>query len=124
MSSSIRDGTGRGSERSLSELFSEMTSELALLLRKEMELARAETKEELRKVGTAAGGFGGAALAGYMTIVLLSFAAAWALAELMAAGWAFLIVAAIYGIAAAVLFIQARARMKQVLRQADQRSQG
>jgi hypothetical protein len=114
MSSSMRDGANAGPERSLGELFSDMTSELSLLVRKEMELARAETKEELRKAGTAAGGFGGAEVAGYMALVLASFAAAWGLAEVMAAGWAFLIVGALYGIAAALLFIRARDQMRQV----------
>jgi hypothetical protein len=114
MAAVMRDGSGGGSERSLGELFSEMTSELGLLMRKELELAKAETREELNKAGTAAGAFGGAALAGYLALVLLSFAAAWGLAELMAAGWAFLIVGVVYGIVAAILFVQGRNRMKRV----------
>jgi hypothetical protein len=58
--------------------------------------------------------FGGAALAGYMTIELLSFAAAWGLAELMAVGWAFLIVAAVWGAAAAFLYLRGRDHLRTV----------
>jgi hypothetical protein len=122
MSSTMRDSGrgsdgsqgGTGSDRSLGELFSEMTSDLTLLLRKELDLAKAETKEELRKAGTAAGAFGGAAFAGYMAVVLLSFAAAWGLAAVIPTGWAFLIVGVLYGIVGAVLFLGGRHRMKQV----------
>lgn len=114
MSSAIRDGTGGGSERSLGELFSDMTADLGLLMRKELDLAKAETKEELKKAGTAAGAFGGAAFAGYLALLMLSFAAAWGLAEVIAAGWAFLIVGVVYGIVAAVLFLQGKNRIKQV----------
>jgi hypothetical protein len=77
-------------------------------------LAKVELKEEITKVGRAGGMFGAAALAGYMTIVLLSFAAAWALAELMAAGWAFLIVAAVWGAAAAFLSVRGRDQLRNV----------
>ena len=51
---------------------------------------------------------------GYMTIVLLSFAAAWGLAELMAVGWAFLIVAVVWGLAAAVLYLRGRDQLRKV----------
>ncbi len=62
---------------SLGELFSDLSTDMSALLRDELQLAKVELKEEITKVGRAGGMFGGAALAGYMTIVLLSFAAAW-----------------------------------------------
>jgi hypothetical protein len=114
MPSAMRDGTESGPDRSLGELFSEMSSDLSLLMRKEFELAKVETKEELRGAGQAAGAFGGAALTAYLAILMLSFAAAWGLAEVIAAGWAFLIVGVVYAVVAAVLFLQARARAKRV----------
>ena len=50
----------------------------------------------------------------WFAALLLSFAAAWGLAELMAVGWAFLIVAVIWGVAGGLLFLRARERFRQV----------
>ena len=101
-------------EASLGELFSDLTSDMSALVRDELSLAKVELKEEVTKAGRAAGMFGGAALAGYMTIVLLSFAAAWGLAELMAVGWAFLIVGVIWGVVGAFLYLRAREQIQHV----------
>jgi len=104
----------RAPETSLGELFGHLSSDMSALMRDEINLAKVELKDEIRDAGKAGGMFGAAALAGYMTVVLLSFAAAWGLAEVMAAGWAFLIVAVVWGIAGAVLYLQGRDRLKQV----------
>jgi hypothetical protein len=101
-------------DASLGELFSDLTTDMSALLRDELSLAKVELKEEITKVGRAGGMFGGAALAGYMTIVLLSFAAAWGLAEVMAIGWAFLIVAVVWGAAAALLYVRGRDQLQKV----------
>ena len=101
-------------DATLGELFSELTTDMSGLLRDELALAKVELKEEITKAGRAGGMFGAAALAGYMTIVLLSFAAAWGLAELMAIGWAFLIVGAIWGVAGGFLFLRGRDQLEKV----------
>ena len=101
-------------DASLGALFSDLSTDMSALLRDELSLAKVELKEEITKVGRAGGMFGGAALAGYMTIVLLSFAAAWGLAEVMAVGWAFLIVAVSWGIAAALLYLRGRDQFQKV----------
>ena len=101
-------------DASLGELFSDLTTDMSALVRDELSLAKVELKEEITKAGRAGGMFGGAALAGYMTILLLSFAAAWGLAEVMAIGWAFLIVAVIWGIAAALLYLRGRDQLQKV----------
>jgi uncharacterized membrane protein YqjE len=101
-------------ELSLGELVGRMSSDLSALFRQEMELAKVELKEEAAKASKGVGLFGGAGLAGYMTLVLLSFAAAWGLAEAVAAGWAFLIVGAVWAVAAAVLFTSGRKRFQAV----------
>jgi hypothetical protein len=101
-------------ERTLPQLIGEMTSEIGELVRKEFQLAKAETKEEVSKAAKAGGMFGGAALAGHMALLLLSFAAAWGLAEIVPRGVGFLIVGLLYAIAAGVLFVVARTRVKQV----------
>lgn len=104
----------RVSDASLGELFSHLTSDLSGLMRDEMQLAKIEMKEEVVKAGKAGGMFGGAGIAALMTALLLSFAAAWGLAEVMAAGWAFLIVAAVWALAAGVLYLQGRERLQHV----------
>ena len=101
-------------DQSLGELFSSLTTDLGALVRDEMQLAKVELKEDITKAGRAGGLFGGAALAGYMVVVLLSFAAAWGLAEVMAAGWAFLIVGVLWALVAGFLYLQGRQHMNQV----------
>jgi uncharacterized membrane protein YqjE len=101
-------------EPSLGELFSSLTSDLSTLVRSEMELARVEIREEAGKAGKAAGMLGGAALVGYLALILLSFAAAWGLAEVVDAGWAFLIVGLVVAAVAAVLAMTGRKRLQEV----------
>jgi uncharacterized membrane protein YqjE len=101
-------------DASLGELFGRMTTDLSTLVRKEMELARVEMKEEVTRAGKAGGTLGAAAVAGLMALILLSFALAWGLAEIMPEGFAFLIVGALYAIGAFVLFSTGRKKMQQV----------
>ena len=101
-------------EASLGELFSEMTSDIGLLVRKEIELAKTETKEELTRAGRGAAMFGAAGVAGLLALLLVSFAAAWALAVVIPTGWAFLVVGAIYAVIAAVVALRGREEMKRV----------
>jgi hypothetical protein len=57
---------------------------------------------------------GGAGFAGYMVLLFASIAAWWGLANVMAKGWAALIVAGVWAVIGAVLFTVGRDRMKQV----------
>ncbi len=89
-------------EPSLAELFSETTAKLQLLMRKELELAKLELKEQAAAATKAGALFGFAAVAGLVAFVMLAGAAAWGLAEIMPTGFAFLLVAVLLGAAAAV----------------------
>ena len=82
-------------------------------MRKELELARAETKEELQRAGAAGKRFGVAALAGYLAVVMLSFAAAWALTAVMPTGWAFFAVGVALGVVASAMALQGRRRLRE-----------
>jgi uncharacterized membrane protein YqjE len=104
----------RASDASLGELFSSLSSDFSTLVKDEIELAKVELKDEIKDVGRAGSMFGAAALAGYMAIVVLSFAAAWGLAEVMAAGLAFLIVGVIWAAVGAVLYFRGRDRLERV----------
>ena len=102
------------SKQSVGSLISEVTSDLSTLMRQEMDLAKAEIKEEVTKTGKAAGMLGGAGFAGYMLALFLSIAAWWGLANVMDEAWAALIVAAVWGVIAAVLFVSGRSKMREV----------
>ncbi len=84
------------SERPLGELFSKLGSEVQTLLRKEVELAKVEVKEQAGRAAKAGAMFGGAAVAGFLGLLLLAFAAAWGLAEAIPAGLAFLAVGLLF----------------------------
>jgi F0F1-type ATP synthase assembly protein I len=101
-------------EKSLGQLFSELTADLSTLMRKEVELAKVETKEEVSRAGKAGGMLGGGAFAGYFALLFLSFALAWLLDEWMHTALAFLIVGLLYAVVAAVLVVRGRARLQSV----------
>jgi uncharacterized membrane protein YqjE len=103
-----------GDERSLSELVSDVTSQLQTLVRKEMELARAEIKEELSKVARGAAAFAVAGVVALLAAVALVFAAAWGLTEVVPEGVAFLIVGVLLLAVAGVLFTQGRKKIAEV----------
>jgi len=93
----------RRPEASLGELVAEMTSDLSTLFRKEIDLAKTEAQEELKQAGKAGGMLGGAALAGWLALLLFSLALAWLLDEVMHIALAFAIVGVLWLVAAFVL---------------------
>lgn len=101
-------------ELSLGELIGRLSSELGDLMRSEMELARVEIREEAGKAGRAAGVLGAGGLIAYLGLVLVAMAAAWGLAEVVDAGWAFLIVGLVVGAIGAVLVLMGRDRLQAV----------
>ncbi|HZG94037.1 MAG TPA: phage holin family protein [Mycobacteriales bacterium] len=104
------------SQASVGELISEVTSDLSTLMRKELELAKAEMKVEAQKAGKGVGMLGGAGYAGHMVALFLSLALSWALSDLFdfSWGWGFAIVAVLWAIVAAVLYSKGREQMKKV----------
>lgn len=117
MSASARgraDATTDRTQASLGELLGDVTRDVSTLVRQEVQLAKAEARQEVRAAGQAAGMFGGAALAGFMILLFLSFAFWWALANVMDQGWAALIVAGVWAVIGAVLFTVARGRLRRV----------
>ena len=102
------------SRSSLGELLGDVTRDLSTLMRQEVELAKAELRQEASKAGQAVGMFAGAALAGYMVLLFLSVALWWGLANVMDQGWAALIVAALWAVIGVVLYSVARSRAREV----------
>ena len=108
------DRTEQVENTSIGELLGNISGDLSQLFRQEVELAKAELKQEALKAGKAAGFLGVAGFAGYLAVVLLSFALVFALANVMDAGWAALIVAMIWLIIGGVLFVSGRKKLKSV----------
>ena len=101
-------------EQGIGELIGEITSDLSRLFRQEVELAKAEVRVEAKKAGKASGMFAAAGLAGLMVIILLSFALVYALDAIMPQGWAAVIVAVLWAIVGAVLFLRGKKQMANV----------
>ena len=101
-------------DSSVGQLISEVTSDLSKLMRQELELAKAEVRQEATKSGKALGMLGGAGFAGYMVALFVSIALWWALANVMDEGWAALIVAALWAVIGAVLATVGRKRLRAV----------
>lgn len=99
---------------SLGTLMSEISSDLSTLMRQEVELAKVEIKEEVAKAGKGAGLLGAAGFAGYLFIVLASFAAAYGIGSQIGYGWGTLIVAGVWAGIGAVLFVLGRSRLRRV----------
>jgi putative superfamily III holin-X len=99
---------------SVGEMLGDISRDLSTLLRQELALAKAEVKQEAVKAGKGAGMLGGAGFAGYMVLLFLSFAAWWALANVMDEGLAALIVAVVWAVAGAVLFVTGRKQLREL----------
>jgi hypothetical protein len=91
-----------------------VSRDFSTLMRQELELAKAEIKTEVTKAGKGAGMLGGAGFAGYMVLLFLSFALWWGLENVMDAGWAALIVAAVWAVIGAVLYVTGRGELRSV----------
>jgi nitrate/nitrite transporter NarK len=95
-------------------LVGQVAQDLSTLLRQEIALAKVETKQEIQRAGKAGGALGGAGIAGWLAIVFVSLAVMFALGAVMPLGWAALIVAAVWGVVAAVLFATGKRQLAEV----------
>jgi hypothetical protein len=99
-------------ETEIGALFGELSTEAKMLVRQEVELAKAEIKESTQHATGVGAGFGGAALVGYLALAILAVAAALGLAEVMPAGFAFLIVGVVLLAIAGVAFLIGRKNLQ------------
>lgn len=106
-------GTATGADgRSLGDLVGDIATDLTTLVKQEVELAKTEMKTEAAKAGKGVGLFGGAGVAGHLALLFGSFALLFLLDSWMPAAWAALIVAALWGVAAAVMAASGRKELK------------
>jgi len=103
-----------GGDASIGDLLGRVTDDFGKLVSTHVELAKVEIKEEVTRAGKGAGMLGGAAVAGYLTLTLLSFAAAWGLAEVVPEGVAFLLVGLVWAAVTGVLALRGRKELQAV----------
>lgn len=101
-------------ERSLGELFSDLGAELSQLLRKEVELAKVETRAEASRVSKAAALFAVAAAGVLIALITLSMAVAWWIDLELNTAVSFAIVGALWILVAAVAATVARKKLAEV----------
>ncbi|MGU3293280.1 phage holin family protein [Williamsia sp. M5A3_1d] len=96
---------------SIGELLSDVTQDLSLLMRQELELAKAEASQTVSRVGKGSGMLAGAAVAGYFVLLFLSVALWWSIGNATGHGWSALIVTAVWAVIGAVLALLGRAAL-------------
>jgi hypothetical protein len=119
MSPSPQTGVDRVTEpkqpdKSLGELFGDLGSELGTLVRKEIDLAKTETRQEVRRATQAGGAFATAAVSGLLCLWFASAALAWLLDQWINRAVAFLVVAIVWALVAAVTVKAGRRRVQQI----------
>jgi len=90
-------------ERPLKDLFSELSGELSFLVSREVELAKTEVQQKASLAAKGGGALAVGGVAALLGVLMLSLAAAWGLAEVIPTGFAFLIVAVVWVVVAAVM---------------------
>jgi hypothetical protein len=101
-------------EKPVNELLTDVTDKVTELLRKELQMAKVELKDEVRQAAKAGGMLGGAALLGYFSALLASFGLAWWFDRKLPRWMAFFLVAGLQGAAAAALAQRGREEMLRV----------
>jgi uncharacterized membrane protein YqjE len=101
-------------DQSLGELLGRVSRDFSELVSTQVELAKVELQEEIAAAGRGAGILTGGAFCAYLAVLLLSFAAAWGLSEVLPEGVAFLIVGVVYAVAAAVLLPKGKDKLSRV----------
>jgi Putative Actinobacterial Holin-X, holin superfamily III len=100
-------------DRSLAELFKELSDQTTTLVRQEIDLAKAELAVKGKQAGVGAGLFGGAGMFGLYALGALTACVILALATAVTGWLAALIVTAIYGAIAGVLALTGKEKVKQ-----------
>ncbi|MBP8919263.1 MAG: phage holin family protein [Micropruina sp.] len=109
-------------DRSLGELLGDVAGDLSTLLRQEVELAKAEVRESGTRAGKGVGLLAGAGVGGFLAVLFVSISLWWGLGHFVDLAWSALIVAALWGIVAAMLMQSGRkelARIKGLPRTTD-----
>ena len=108
----LRD-TAALSDRSVAELLKQLSEQTSILVRQEVELAKAELTVKGKEAGIGLGMVGAAGIVGMFGVGALTAAAVLALSLGVTAWLAALIVAAIYGVVAGTLALIGKRRVQR-----------
>lgn len=100
-------------DRSIGDLMKQLSTDMSTLVRKEIELAKAEMSQKGKQATAGVAMFGGAWAAGMMALVAATLFLVFLLAEVMDVWVAALIVTVITGAVAYFLAMRGRDRMKE-----------
>ena len=102
-------------DKSVGELVGELTDDFGSLVQSHVQLAKEEILAELKQAARGAGLISGSALGGWIAVLLISFAVAWGLAELVDSPWlGFLLTGVIWAAVAGALFFSGRRTLQDV----------
>jgi F0F1-type ATP synthase assembly protein I len=101
-------------EQSLGTLVSDATQQVSTLVRKELQLAKAEVAQTAKGAGLGAGLLGAAAFLGLFTFLFFSLALAWLLDSFMPRSLAFLLVGLLFALLAGVFALVAKKKLTGV----------
>jgi protein-S-isoprenylcysteine O-methyltransferase Ste14 len=102
-------------EASLGQLFAAASQDFSALIRAEVELARAEIKQDVRRAATGGGMFGAAGVFAAVAVILGSVAAVYGVHALgLTLGWSYLVVTGVYLLVAMVLALIGVRSMKKI----------
>jgi membrane protein len=104
---------GASSDESIADLMRRLSEQTTELVRKEIELGKAELQVKGKKAGIGAGMFGGAGVFGLYALGALTACAILALATAMDAWLAALIVAVVWGAIAGVLALTGKNKVQE-----------
>ncbi|XTZ17483.1 phage holin family protein [Micromonospora echinospora] len=107
------DGNDKA-QQSIGQLLADASRDLSTLLRQEVQLAKAELRQEARTAGTVVAMVAAAAIAALLTLLFLSHALWWGLSNVMDQGWAALIVAVLWALVGGVLAVRARKQLSAI----------
>ena len=109
--------------RSLSQIVGDISTDFTTLVRQEIDLAKTELKQEAATAGKGLGMLAGAAIAGLLVTLFLSWALIWLLDNWMPVELAALIVAVLWAVVTAVLASAGRKMLQQANPQLPQTQQ-
>lgn len=111
----MRESNGQADlrDRPVGELMKELSDQTATLVRKEIELAKAELSVKGKRAGIGAGMFGGAGMLGFYGFGALTATVILALTTAVTAWLAALIVTVVYAAIAGVLALQGKNKVQE-----------
>ena len=103
-------------DRSLGQLVASATADVSTLMRKELELAKVEIKQEAKNAGKGAAGFAAAAALGAVGGLFLLIALAYGVSKIIGdhVGWGFFIVAVLLLVVAGIAALIGKKSMSKV----------